>query len=136
MHVDTYVDDDPRALVFGGAHGGVLRAGLWRSRFWTPATKRAGLSGVRVHDLCHTAVALWIAAGANAKQIATWAGHTSVSVVLDRYGHLFEGYEEHVLACLDAFVESASVPSDDDESRGVPRGKAKTRDRRRREESL
>jgi hypothetical protein len=32
---------------------------------------------------------LWIAAGASPKEVAQLAGHTSVSFVLDRYGHLF-----------------------------------------------
>ena len=45
-------------------------------------------------------MALWIAQGASPKQIATWAGHTSVSVVLDRYGHLFPGHEDAVMQRL------------------------------------
>jgi hypothetical protein len=49
----------------------------------------ANLEGLRIHDLRHTAVALWIAAGASPKEVAARAGHTSVSFVLDRYGHLF-----------------------------------------------
>jgi hypothetical protein len=67
-------------------------------------------------------VALWIAAGANPKQIATWAGHTSVSVVLDRYGHLFEGHEAAMLDRLDASVAWPLVSSDADVSAGFPRG--------------
>lgn len=55
---------------------------------WLPATLAAGLPGLHIHDLRHTAVALWIAAGPP-KEVATRAGHTSVSFVLDRYGHLF-----------------------------------------------
>ena len=47
--------------------------------------------GLRPHDLRHTAVAFWIAAGASPKEIATRAGHTSVVTVLDRYGHLLPG---------------------------------------------
>jgi integrase len=47
------------------------------------------LDGLRIHDLRHTAVALWIAAGAGPKEVATRAGHTSVSFTLDRYGHLY-----------------------------------------------
>ena len=35
------------------------------------------------------AVALWIAAGAGPKEVATRAGYTSVSFTLDRYGHLW-----------------------------------------------
>ena len=105
QHLDQYDVTEPDAPVFAGPHGGTLRAGAWRSRFWTPAIRAAGVAPLRVHDLRHTAVALWIAAGANPKQIAAWAGHTSVAVVLDRYGHLFEGHEDAVLSRLDAFAK-------------------------------
>jgi integrase len=44
-----------------------------------PLDRAAGLEGLRTHDLRHTAVALWIAAGANPKEVAARAGHTSVS---------------------------------------------------------
>ena len=44
---------------------------------------------LRIHDLRHTAVALWMAAGANPKEVAARAGHASVSFTLDRYGHLY-----------------------------------------------
>jgi len=118
QHLREHVDPKPAALVFGGASGGVLRAGSWRTRFWHPAIRAAGLGGLRVHDLRHTAVSLWIAAGASPKQIATWAGHTSVSIVLDRYGHLYEGNDADVLARLDSF---ASVAADDAPSRWIPR---------------
>ncbi len=52
-------------------------------------------------DLRHTAVALWIAAGASPKEIAVGAGHTSVATVLDRYGHLLPGHEDTVNDALD-----------------------------------
>lgn len=100
-HLAQFVGPDDHDLVFAGAKGGVLRAGAFRSRIWTPATKVADLGGLRIHDLRHTAVGLWIAAGANPKQIATWAGHTSVAIVLDRYGHLLEGHDTDVLDRLD-----------------------------------
>jgi len=120
-HLGTFVNSEAEALVFARAGGGVLRAGQWRARHWHPAVQAAGLEPLRPHDLRHTAVALWIAAGANPKQIATWAGHTSVSVVLDRYGHLFEGHEAVVLNRLDAFMASVPVPARGDASRGFPR---------------
>jgi integrase len=109
-HLVTYTPTGPYAPFFAGAGGGTLRAAAWRSRFWTPATRTAGLAPLRVHDMRHTAVALWIAAGANPKQLA---GHTSVAVVLDRYGHLFDGHEAAVLSRLDAFAECVSVPPGD-----------------------
>ncbi len=117
-HLVDHVDRAPAALVFGGTGGGVLRAGSWRHRFWIPAVRAAGLESLRIHDLRHTAVSLWIAAGASPKQIATWAGHTSVSVVLDRYGQLYEGNDVDVLSRLHSF---AAIRPDDGASRGVPR---------------
>ena len=99
----------PGDLVFTSSEGQPIRASLFRRRVWTPAAERAGLSPFRIHDLRHTAVALWIAAGANAKQIAVRAGHTSVSVVLDRYGHLYPDQDERLADALRAarLTESA-----------------------------
>jgi len=60
----------------------------------------------RIHDLRHTAVALWIAAGASPKEVAARAGHTSVSFTLDRYGHLYPEADEALRSRLDAlFVD-------------------------------
>lgn len=88
-------------FVFTAPTGGPVRLASWRSRFWRPACVTAGLDGVRVHDLRHTAVALWIAAGATPIEIARRAGHSSVSVVLDRYGHLLPGVEDRLTSALD-----------------------------------
>jgi len=89
-------------LVFTNPEGGPLRAAGWRTRYWRPAVKAAGLEPLRPHDLRHTAVALWIAQGAHPKQIAARAGHTSVSFTLDRYGHLFEDADDDLMERLDA----------------------------------
>src|SRR5699024_8685948 len=107
-HLDRTAGD----LVFPAPEGGYLRRGLFRRRFWLPATKAAGLDGLRAHDLRHTAVALWIAAGASPKEIAVRAGHSSVSVVLDRYGHLLPGQVDAVNDALDAMARGASTEQD------------------------
>jgi integrase len=78
-----------------------LRLAGFRHRIWRPATKAARLD-VRIHDLRHTAVALWIAAGANPKEVAARAGHTSVSFTLDRYGHLYPDADQALRDRLDA----------------------------------
>jgi integrase len=71
------------------------------------AARRSGLDGLRIHDLRHTAVALWIAAGANPKEVAARAGHASVSFTLDRYGHLYPEADLSLRERLDA-IWSAS----------------------------
>lgn len=101
------VDHAPHAYVFTAAAGGPLRVTNFRRRRWYPAVEAAGLDGVRLHDLRHTAVSLWIAGGANPKQVSAWAGHTSVSFTLDRYGHLFPNHDEDLHDRLDAMYQAA-----------------------------
>lgn len=108
-HLRAY-NRQPDEFVFTAPEGGPVRLAAFRSRQWLPAIKRGGLEHLRIHDLRHTAVSLWIAAGASPKEIAARAGHTSVSVVLDRYGHLYEDAHTPVNDALDAMAR-AVVPA-------------------------
>ena len=45
-----------------------------------------------------------IAAGVNAKALATYMGHASVTITYDRYGQLMPGYESEAAALLDAYL--------------------------------
>ena len=105
-HIES-IGADQDDLVFPAPQGGHVRLDLWRRRTWAPGVKAAGLAHLRPHDLRHTAVALWIAAGASPKEIAARAGHTSVVTVLDRYGHLLPGHEEKVNDALDEMARVA-----------------------------
>jgi integrase len=87
--------------VVSAPEGGPLRVPLFRRRFWGPAVEQAGFDGLRIHDLRHTAVALWIAAGASPNEVAARAGHRSVVTVLDRYGHLLPERRDEVTDELD-----------------------------------
>jgi len=84
-------------------------AQLTHRRYWAPATEAGGVAPLRIHDLRHTAVAFWIAAGASSKEIARRAGHASVVTVLDRYGHLLPGEEDRVTDALDLMALAAEV---------------------------
>ena len=78
--------------------------------YWTTVTraKRAwkdgGLTSIGLHECRHTYASLMIAAGVNAKTLSTYMGHSSVSITLDRYGHLFPGNEEEAAELLDAYL--------------------------------
>ena len=67
-HLDYYVAPDPGALVFTGSKGAPLRRAGFRRWYWLPALRRVGLDGLKVHELRHTFVALWVAAGRNPKR--------------------------------------------------------------------
>jgi len=98
-------------FVFEAPHGGPVRRRSWESRFWRPAVASCGLDGLRLHDLRHTAVAFWIAAGASPLEVARRAGHRSVKTVLDRYGHLLPGTEEKVTSALERLLAGPSTSS-------------------------
>jgi integrase len=118
----------PDALVFTSTTGLPLRHGLFYRRHFRPAVtgrpakgRRPAIvgalppekHGVRFHDLRHTCAALSIAAGAHPKLISARLGHSSITITLDRYGHLFPSVEEALADALDAaFTQQAASHSD------------------------
>ena len=88
-------------LAFPSPLGEPLRRSNFGRRVWSPATAALGLDGLRFHDLRHTAVAMAISQGAHPKAIQERMGHSSVTVTLDRYGHLYEGLDGHLAEGLD-----------------------------------
>ena len=56
------------------------------------------------HALRHFAVSCWIEAGLSPKTVQTFAGHSSLQVTMDRYGHMFKS-DDHG-AAMDAIAES------------------------------
>jgi integrase len=121
-HLATYVAADAGALVFTAPQGGPLRLSTFRSRFWRPATAAAGLDGLRIHDLRHTAVALWIAAGASPKEVAARAGHTSVKTVLDVYGGLYPEADTALRERLNGMLEAAAQAAPEGKLLGLAPG--------------
>ena len=45
-----------------------------------------------------------IAAGVNAKALSSYMGHLSVTITLDRYGHLMPGNGSEAAALLDSYL--------------------------------
>jgi integrase len=67
--------------------------------------RAAGLEPIGLHECRHTFASLMIAAGVNAKALSTFLGHASVTITLDRYGHLFPGSEKEAAGLLDSYLE-------------------------------
>lgn len=98
-HLEQYVEEDGDALVFTNGAGSPISHSSFHAHHFSRALERAGVR-CRFHDLRHTSVALAIAAGAQPKAIQARMGHSSITVTLDRYGHLFPELDE---ALADAF---------------------------------
>ena len=91
-------------------------------RVWQRAIAAAKLpDDLRIHDLRHTCASLLIAEGANIKALQQHLGHSSATVTLDRYGHL---YPDDLDALSDALERRragalAGQPRDRDGTRGA-----------------
>jgi integrase len=106
---------NPDALVFTGKSGKPLRHNTFVKRHFKPAVRAAlppHLHGLRWHDLRHTAASLAIAAGAHPKLIQARLGHASVTITLDRYGHLMPGAEQSLGEALDALHATADAATE------------------------
>jgi integrase len=62
-HLGVYAEAGPDGLVFPAERGGPIRRSNFTRRVWIPATRAAGVEGLRFHDLRHTAATLAVAAG-------------------------------------------------------------------------
>ncbi|MBA3833771.1 MAG: tyrosine-type recombinase/integrase [Chthoniobacterales bacterium] len=61
---------------------------LIRHRGHDHALKDAGLpSGIRLHDLRHTAATLWLAAGESIYFVQQQLGHADIQTTIDQYRH-------------------------------------------------
>lgn len=98
----------PEDFVFQSPTGKVLHHKTFYRRAFKPAVVAAGLPpAMRFHDLRHTCAALCIALGAHPKAIQERLGHSSITVTLDRYGHLFPKLDEALTHRLDTLRQEA-----------------------------
>jgi integrase len=64
----------------------------------------AALLPITLHEARHTYASLLIAAGVNSKAVSAYMGHASITITLDRYGHLMPGNEAEAADLLDAYI--------------------------------
>jgi len=115
-HLAT-LDEDPATLLFPGrphlCHGVAcerIRYKAFRRDVWAPAVAQADIGHVTPHQLRHSAAALLVAAGADPKAVATHLGHSTISVTMNTYAHLFEDHLDDVMDRLDAEGRTAGLP--------------------------
>lgn len=99
---------DPEDLVFPSAAGTPLDRHNLVSRIFEPALERAGLKRIRFHDLRHTYASLCIAAGMDPKALQRAMGHSSISVTMDTYAHLFPGSFDRAVKRMEGLLSRDS----------------------------
>ena len=71
--------------------------------------RKAGLEGVRFHDLRNSFATLALKRGAPAKVISEALGHASVAFTLQTYAHVLSGMQEKAMALLDEVLPEGVV---------------------------
>lgn len=102
------LDHPTNGLIFPSANNpewptdpGILRRRTYKR--W----KDAELKPLGFHEGRHTFASIGIAAGLNAKTLSTYLGHATITITLDRYGHLMPGSEVEARAMLDAYLDGS-----------------------------
>lgn len=95
-------------LIFRTPTGLPIRTRNFR-RVWLTTIKKAGLPGLRVHDLRHTHAAILIAANRPLSAISRRLGHSTIAVTDALYGHLREEVDEGILTAVEAALSQVSA---------------------------
>lgn len=92
----------PDELLFPSRTGRPLRNSAFRRACsWSKSTAEAGLAGLRIHDLRHTAASLMIKSGATVVDVQRVLGHASAHTTLTVYAHEFGDHLDDVSRRLD-----------------------------------
>ncbi|WP_326550219.1 tyrosine-type recombinase/integrase [Micromonospora sp. NBC_01813] len=74
------------------------------NRSWSAVCARAGVEGVRLHDLRHAAASLAFAEGASIKEVQSMLRHTRQATTSDLYVHVFESVRRGTADRMDAVL--------------------------------
>ena len=111
------VEHRERLLAHGRTHG--LAFGRSPSRPFNPTTitgraarawDAAGLTPIGLHECRHTCISTMMAAGVPIKAVSTFAGHSSVAITFDRYGHLLSDAGTEATSLIDSYLARRHVP--------------------------
>jgi integrase len=103
----VYEDND---LVFPGTRGRILDPSVLTQIFKRLATK-AGVPGLRLHDLRHSHAAGLVRANVHPTVIQQRLGHASVAFSLNTYGHVTAGLQEEAANAFSTLMKEALLKS-------------------------
>jgi len=106
--------------VFCNEHGRILDPDNLRHRVFYRVLEKAALRRIRIHDLRHTFCSRLIANGESLAYVRDQAGHSSIQVTVDIYGHLVPGSNKQAVDRLDEPVDKSTTGAEDATIRNQP----------------
>ena len=98
-----YHDDD---LICAREDGALWKPDTFTADFARLA-KKAGLKGVRLHDMRHSHATQLLINGVHPKIVSERLGHSTVGITLDIYSHVLPGLQEDAARKLDVSLRTA-----------------------------
>ena len=99
---------EPEELLFS-RNGKYLSNSMFHQYVYKPAIKQSGIPKVNLHDLRHTTASIAIANGANVLVLARMLGHSTPTMTLNIYGHMFKEDLESVAKSINDSILKAVV---------------------------
>ncbi len=93
LHIQRRGSDEPDAWLFAPAGGDPPHQNTVGHQ-WRGACRRAGVSGVTLHDLRHFYASPLIAAGCDVVTVQRALGHARATTTLNTYAHLWSTAED------------------------------------------
>jgi integrase len=107
-HVGEYGTGDDGVLLFGAQTNRMHSYGQWGTK-WDRARTKAGLPGVRYHDLRHHYISEMLSHGVSPVAVAAAVGDTP-AVIFSVYGHLTASDDDRIRAVMRGLWTDASAP--------------------------
>ncbi|HSV41637.1 MAG TPA: site-specific integrase [Nocardioidaceae bacterium] len=119
-HIEAFTPDGvPARFLFRAADGGPLDRNAVHFR-WRHAAARAGIAGIRLHDLRHFYASGLIAKGCDVVTVQRAMGHASATTTLSTYSHLWPNAEDRTRNAAASLIRSALAdPADSVRTRGT-----------------
>ena len=87
---------------------------------WIKLVRRAGLSGIRLHDARHTHATIMLKQGIHPKIVQERLGHSSIQITLDTYSHVAPGLQRAAANKFDElFGRHEAITCDEEDIRLV-----------------
>ena len=107
-HLEQFGTANDLGLLITTERGTPVSRSLFGTR-WRAATVRAGVPGLRFHDLPHWYCSQLIRSGMNVRLVQEIMGHSSATITWDTYSHIFEEDREQTRGVITAAFGSAQI---------------------------
>ena len=99
-----------KGLIFPDTDGGPLRKSNYQRRTFFPLLNKAGVAGLKFHELRHASASLMLLAGVDSKVVSSRLGHGSAGFTANTYQHVIVGMQEKAALALAGVLNGSLQP--------------------------